>query len=84
MGLRSSPYNATQGMAWAEEVITGDRNDPENPFRWDYVDENLPGHHEYDTTKPRVSKRRKDGTIAGDVFIYIDDLRPVNDTEKSC
>jgi hypothetical protein len=32
MGLRSSPYNATQGMAWAEEVIKGDKTDPENPF----------------------------------------------------
>jgi hypothetical protein len=48
------------------------------------VDVNLPGDPEYVSGKPKISKRRKDGTMAGDVFIYIDDLRPVNDTEKSC
>jgi hypothetical protein len=37
MGLRSSPYQACQGMMWALEIIFADRNDARNVFRYDRV-----------------------------------------------
>ena len=77
MGLRSSPYQAVQAMGVAEETIRGDRKDPNNVYRWDYVRLNLPGSAEYDPSKPWVSKiRSKDGKIVADLFIFVDDLRP--------
>eukprot|EP00978_Attheya_sp_CCMP212_P016480 scaffold43205_cov34-Attheya_sp.AAC.2 len=84
MGLRPSPYNATQGMAEAEDVIRGDKRNASNPYRWDRVLLNLPGRMSYDPKLPWIAKVRVDGQIAGDIFIYIDDLRPVNDAEGSC
>jgi hypothetical protein len=56
MGLRSSPYQATQGMMVAEKLILGDPSSAENPFRWDYVWINLPGLEAYDPSLPWVSK----------------------------
>jgi len=32
MGLKSSLYNTTQSLLWAEDVVKGDQLDPENPF----------------------------------------------------
>ena len=37
MGLKPSPYQALQAMMVAEEIIGGDPQDPENPYRWDVV-----------------------------------------------
>jgi hypothetical protein len=48
MGLKSSPYQCTQAMGVAEEVIRGDGLDPTNVFRWDRVQTNLPGQPKYD------------------------------------
>ncbi len=84
MGLADSPYRAVQIMQWAKEVIYGDRKDAANPFRWDYVELNLLGSESYDAQKPSVSKRRADGTLAADVFGYVDDLRPVGPGEEEC
>ena len=76
MGLKSSPYQAVQAVMVAEEVIKGDRLDPDNVFRWDVVRLNLPGSEDYDPTLPWVSKvRMSDGKIAADLFIYVDDAR---------
>jgi hypothetical protein len=76
MGLKSSPYQAVQVVMVAEEVIKGDRLDPDNVFRWDVVRLNLPGSEDYDPTLPWVSKvRMSDGKIAADLFIYVDDAR---------
>jgi hypothetical protein len=74
MGLKSSPYQAVQAVMVAEEVIKGDRLDPDNVFRWDVVWLNLPGSEDYDPTLPWVSKvRMSDCKIAADLFIYVDD-----------
>jgi hypothetical protein len=43
MGLKSSPYQAVQGILVAKEVILGDCMDSSNVFRWDDVRMNLPG-----------------------------------------
>jgi hypothetical protein len=77
MGLTSSPYQACQGMAFAEEVIRGDRHNPLNIFWWDLVRLNLPGSQTYDPAKPSVSKiRSSDGHIAVDFCMFVDDARP--------
>ena len=76
MGLKSSPYQTCQAMQVVEEVIRGNRHDPDNPFRWDHIRMNLPGSADYDPRLPWVSKVRMcDSLIACDVFIYVDDLR---------
>jgi hypothetical protein len=83
MGLTSSPYQACQGMAFAEEVIRGDRLDPRNIFRWDLVRLNLPGSQTYDPAKPWVSKiRSNDGHIAVDFCTFVDDARPTGPSRK--
>ena len=84
MGLRTSPYQAIQGMLWAKELIMGDRLDAENIFRWDRLELNLPGMIDYDPSKAWVCKVRKDGTVACDVFIYVDDARYCGPTETEC
>ena len=43
MGLVLFPYAAIHGMLWASELVMGDRNDPNNPFKWDKIRLNLPG-----------------------------------------
>jgi hypothetical protein len=83
MGLTSSPFQAVQGMAYAEEVILGDRKDPEKSFQWDWVRMNLQGQVGYDPSKPWVSKiREENGRIAGDMFSFVDDLRPMSTSKE--
>jgi hypothetical protein len=83
MGLTPSPFQAVQRMAYAKEVILGDRKDPANPFRWDWVQMNLPGQVGYDPSKPWVSKiRKEDGRIVGDIFSFVDDLRPTSTSKR--
>jgi hypothetical protein len=62
MGLRSSPYQACQGMMWAMEIIFADRDDAANVFRFARVRLNLPGHHDYNPKRPWVCKERADGS----------------------
>ena len=76
MGFRWSPYQATQGMAVANEVIGGDRKDPRNIFRWDEVELNMPATAGYNPGMPWVYKKRKlDNMIAADRVIFVDDVR---------
>ena len=84
MGLKPSPFFAIQQMMWAKESIVGDKDDPNNPFRWDRVELNLPCTKGYDPKRPWVSKVRGDGVIASDVFLYADDVRHTGDTEEDC
>ena len=75
MGFKSSPYNSVKMYLIAEEVIRGDRTDERNPFRWDHVDLNLPGSKNYTPSKAWISKRRKDGSLASDIVVFVDDKR---------
>jgi hypothetical protein len=75
MGLKSSPYNAIQGLLFAEEVLRGNPNDPENIFRWSDLRLNLPGSSDYCPGQPWISKVRKDGATACDFIVYFDDTR---------
>ena len=52
-------------------------------FRWEQVELNLPGDPAYSPVRqPWVSKRRKDGTLAADSVLFVDDIRPTGPTEK--
>jgi hypothetical protein len=83
MGLKSSPYQATQAMGFAEEVIRGDRSNPENFIRWDRVRLNLPGQRNYQSNVSWVSKVRDcDGRVTADLFVFVDDLRPTGSSRK--
>ena len=82
MGCKSSPYQAVQGMAVAEEVIRGDPCDDKNVFQWDRVMLNCPGDINYDSSKPWVYKIRNDGRIAADLVGYVDDLRTTGPSRK--
>jgi hypothetical protein len=84
MGLHSSPCQACQGMTWALEIIFADRNDSQNVFRHNRVRLNLPGHHDCNPTRPWVHKERKDGSVASDAHVHVDDLRAAGDCEREC
>jgi hypothetical protein len=84
MGLRPSPYQTVRGMMVAEEVIRGDPSDPNNVFRWDHVEENLPATDGYDPTRAWIVRVRSDGTLASDLFTYVDDQRCTGATEQEC
>ena len=76
--FRPSPYIATRGNYWGEEIVRGDRLTKANPFRWDSVVMNLPGKNEHDPRKPCVYKINKaTGRIAADFFTFVDDVRVV-------
>ena len=75
MGFKPSPYLTTRDVRRIEEFLLGDRHNPNNVFRWSKVVFNLPGSSSYNPSLPRVYRIRIEGDIAGDLFIYIDDLR---------
>lgn len=83
MGLTTSPYQACQGMGFAEELIRGDPRDANNIFRWDRIRLNLPGSENYQPDKPWVSKvRDEDGHIAVDFVTFVDDARPTGPSKR--
>jgi hypothetical protein len=84
MGLTSSPYFAIQQMLWAKEAMYGNRREEGNPFQWDKIKFNLPTTADYDPSLPWVAKIRMDGTLASEVFIYVDDARIVGETAERC
>lgn len=75
MGFRSSPYNSVKMYLIAKEVIRGDRADERNPFRWHQVALNLPGSPDYTPSRAWISKRRRDGSLASDIVVFVDDKR---------
>lgn len=75
MGLKSSPYNATRGAANFKRVLLGDRTDPSNTFHWTGVCLNLPCTEEYNPGRPWIFKTNREGGVAADVAVYVDDGR---------
>ena len=84
MGFKCSPYLTCRDMKRVEPTLKGDRSDPNNVFRWDRVERNLPGSESYDPSLPWMYKVRRDGTMAADLFIYVDDLRPTGPSKGEC
>ena len=83
MGLTSSPYQAVQATFWAEEVIRGNRLDPENPLHWFQVVLNMPGSEEYDPSRPWVYKADAQSNMTTDYHCYVDDLRSTGPTAEA-
>jgi hypothetical protein len=75
MGFTPSPYNTTQSMGWAEEIIRGNPDDLDLPFHWSHVELNLPGVASYDPSRPWVSKWTMEEQLAADMQSYCNDLR---------
>jgi len=84
MGFRFSPYQAVQGILFAEMFIRGDRHDPTNVLRWDRVVLNLPGSLSYSPASSWVYKIRSDGFLASDFLIYVDDVRTMGSSAEDC
>ena len=85
MGLRSSPYNATKAMGWADDCIRGDHLCCINVFRWDRFILNLPGMKSYDPAMPKGYKwNDKTQSIAGNFETYVDDIRSSHSSEEGC
>ena len=90
MGFAPSPYNCVKMALIVEEIIKGDRRLSDkgidgrdaNPFQWETVHCNLPGTKDYDPNVSWLTKRRKDGLIACDVFTFVDDERVTGPTEE--
>ena len=89
MGMKPSPYNSCRMGLVVEEVCKGNRKNTniasdgkeENPFQWDSIRLNLPGPG-YDPSLAWVSKLRKDGQLAADVYTFVDDERLVAPTRE--
>jgi hypothetical protein len=85
MRFRPSPYQTTQSVGWAKEVILGDRLDARNVFKWAAVRMNFPGSSNYNPRVQWVSKVwKEDGRVTADLFIYIDDFRRMMSYEEEC
>jgi hypothetical protein len=90
MGFAASPYNSIKVALVAEEVCKGDcfemgvgcDGKEQNPFQWERVGINLPRTKEYDPCVSWISKRRKDGQMVCNVFMFIDDEQVVGPTEE--
>jgi hypothetical protein len=88
LGFVSSPYIAVQGTLFAEEIFRGNHCDANNIFRWDVISSNLPGNKYYKPSEPWVCKLRfngtREGTIANDLVIYVDDARTTASQYDEC
>ena len=81
MGFTDSPYHAFQAFTWANTIALGDRRKKINRFRLERVVVNLMVSEGYECKLPWVYKKREDVLIAADLFIYVDDGRPIGPTE---
>ncbi len=83
MGFKPSPYIAAKLFGWTIDIIYGNRDDLENPFKWDSVLVNLPGQSDYDPTQPRICKL--DGHLLACLLeAYVDDIRGLGSSEERC
>jgi hypothetical protein len=73
MGLQPSPNASVQGSLRAKQMVLGDHEDKENPYHWEWIQNNLPGDKDYDPTLPWIAKMRHDGMVGVDVHLYVND-----------
>jgi hypothetical protein len=71
-------------MGHAKELIMGDQNYEQNVYQQKEVRPNLPGSPYYYPSLAWVAKAREDGRVAADLFIYMDDLRPMGSDAEEC
>ena len=90
MGFTASPYNSIKMALIAEEVCKGDcfktgvgcDGKELNPFQWEHVELNLPGTKGYNPCNSWISKQRKNGRTACNVFTFIDNEHVVRPSEE--
>ncbi len=74
MGFKSLPYNSIRMYLVSEEIIRGDRHDPNNAFQWHSILLNMPKTKGYKPALSWISKCRNDGSLANDFVCFVDDL----------
>jgi hypothetical protein len=84
MGWVAAPYVTTQSLAFAKEVICGDRHHLDNPYQWSKVVLNLPGHEDYTPHMPWVRRVTSTGALASDCPTYVDDARIIGNSLANC
>ena len=77
MGLTDSPYNVCQAVNWSKGIELGYRKNLKNNIGWEKVVSNFRGKTSYDCQHPRVYKDMRDGLIKDNLFVYVDDGRPI-------
>ena len=77
MGLTDLPYHAYQEVTWANEFNMINIRDKKKSFKWEKVVNNLPGKSTYGCCWPWVYKERRNSIIAADLFVYVDNGRPI-------
>lgn len=82
MGLRPSPYQSVQGALVVKRQALGEPSDEGNVYRWNALELNLPGNESYVPSRPWISKRRQDGSLAADIHSYVDDERITGPTRE--
>ena len=84
MAMKPSGYWSTKYVHLADEWVYGNRHNPANPLAWDSVRINLPGTAEYDPRKSWFSRVTVTNELVGWLTKYIDDLRPVGNSNEHC
>jgi hypothetical protein len=72
---KSLPYNSIRMYLVLEEIIRGDRHNPNNAFQLHSILLNLPGTKGYKPALSWISKRRKDGSLASNFVCFVDDFQ---------
>ena len=67
-----------------KQIAYGNHKDPNNPYHWEKVILNLPGDFAYDGTKPWVFKKHRDGRLASETLVYVDDGRHMGADKLLC
>ena len=84
-GFKPSPHGAVRFFAIAEEQARGDHLDSKNPFYWDKIKLNIPCSQDFDPTSPWICKwNSKEGRIAGDFVVFVDDMRVCGFSVENC
>ena len=60
----------------------GEKQYKRNSFKLERVVNNLPGTSAYDFCQPWVYKERRNGSIAADLFVYVDGGQSIGTTEE--
>ena len=82
MWIIYSPYHACQVVTWGKCIAMGDRLYSNNPFAWEKVVLNLLGNKEYYFQRPWEFNQRVDEFFAAEIFIYVEDGRPIRPTKN--
>jgi hypothetical protein len=78
------PYQMGQGVGHAKDRIMGNPMDLSNAYHWSAVRLNHLGSELYDPRMAWVVKVRPGERADADLFIYMDDFRPMGQDEEEC